>query len=72
MGGEVGYDGGKKIKGKKRHIVVDTMSLLMAVVVTAANLDDGTHASKVLGKVTPAKYPRLKVTSGTTSTITSN
>jgi putative transposase len=64
IGGEVGYDGGKKIKGRKRHIVVDTMGLLMAVVVTAANLDDGTHASKVLGKVTPDKYPRLKVIFG--------
>ena len=40
------------------------MGLLMAVVVTAANLDDGTHASKVLGKVTPGKYPRLKVIFG--------
>jgi putative transposase len=64
IGGEVGYDGGKKIKGRKRHIVVDTMGLLMAVVVTAANLDDGTHASKVLGQVTPGKYPRLKVIFG--------
>jgi putative transposase len=64
IGGEVGYDGGKKIKGRKRHSVVDTMGLLMAVVVTAANLDDGTHASKVLGKVRPEKYPRLKVIFG--------
>jgi putative transposase len=64
IGGEVGYDGGKKIKGRKRHIVVDTLGLLMAVVVTAANLDDGTHASKVLGKVTPGKYPRLQVIFG--------
>jgi putative transposase len=60
MGGEVGYDGGKKIKGRKRHIVVDTMGLLLAVVVTAGNLDDGTHAPKVLGKLTPEKFPRLK------------
>jgi putative transposase len=64
IGGEVGYDGGKRIKGRKRHIVVDTMGLLIAAVVTAANLDDGTHASKVLGKVTPDKYPRLKVIFG--------
>src|SRR6476646_4475701 len=51
MGGPVGYDGGKKIKGRKRHILVDTLGLLLAVVVTAANLDDGTHASLVLGKL---------------------
>jgi len=44
MGGAAGYDGGKKIKGRKRHIVVDTLGLLLAVAVTAANLDDGTHA----------------------------
>jgi putative transposase len=60
MGGDVGYDGGKKIKGRKRHIVVDTMGLLLAVVVTAGNLDDGTHAPKVLAKLTPDKFPRLK------------
>src|SRR5262245_51831401 len=60
VGGPVGYDGGKKIKGRKRHIVVDTLGLLLAVVVTAANLDDGTYASLVLAKVTAQKYPRLK------------
>src|SRR5712675_1471122 len=61
MGGPAGYDGGKKIKGRKRHIVVDTLGLLLAVAVTAANLDDGTHAPRVLGKLDAAKYPRLKV-----------
>jgi putative transposase len=60
MGGRVGYDGGKKIKGRKRHILVDTLGLLLAVVVTAANLDDGTYASLVLAKLTPEKYPRLQ------------
>jgi putative transposase len=60
MGGSVGYDGGKKIKGRKRHIVVDTLGLLLAVTVTAGNLDDGTYASKVLEKVTADKFPRLK------------
>jgi putative transposase len=60
MGGAVGYDGGKKIKGRKRHIVVDTLGLLLAVSVTAGNLDDGTHAAQVLAKVTAEKYPRLK------------
>jgi putative transposase len=60
MGGSVGYDGGKKIKGRKRHIVVDTLGLLLAVTVTAGNLDDGTHAAEVLQKVTAEKYPRLK------------
>jgi putative transposase len=61
VGGPAGYDGNKKIKGRKRHIVVDTLGLLMAVTVTAANLDDGTHAPAVLGKLAPEKYPRLGV-----------
>jgi putative transposase len=60
MGGVAGYDGGKKIKGRKRHIVVDTLGLLLAVTVTAANLDDGTHASDVLRKLEAANYPRLQ------------
>ena len=61
MGGETGYDGGKKTNGRKRHVVVDTLGLLMAVVVTAANLDDGTHAQRVLGKLRASEYPRLSV-----------
>jgi putative transposase len=61
VGGESGYDGGKKVDGRKRHIVVDTLGLLMAVAVTAANLDDGTHAPRVLGKLDAEKYPRLEV-----------
>jgi putative transposase len=61
MGGEAGYDGGKRVKGRKRHVVVDTLGLLLAVAVTAANLDDGTHAPRVLRQLTEAKYPRLRV-----------
>ncbi len=60
MGGESGYDGNKKIDGRKRHIVVDTLGLLIAVTVTAANLDDGTHAPRVLGKLKAESFPRLK------------
>jgi putative transposase len=60
VGGESGYDGGKKVDGRKRHIVVDTLGLLMAVAVTAANLDDGTHAQRVLGKLDIRAYPRLE------------
>jgi putative transposase len=36
----VGFDGGKKIKGRKRHLLVDTLGLIVAVVVTAANTED--------------------------------
>ena len=64
MGGDQGYDGAKKVKGRKRHIVTDTMGLLLAVAVTAANLDDGTHAPAVLGKLDRARFPRLEVVYG--------
>jgi putative transposase len=36
----IGFDGNKKVKGRKRHILVDTLGLIIAVVVTAANVDD--------------------------------
>jgi putative transposase len=45
--GERGYDAGKKIKGRKRHIVVDTLGLLIAVVVTAASVQDRDGAKLV-------------------------
>jgi putative transposase len=61
VGGEArGYDGGKKIKGRKRHVVVDTLGLLIAIVVTSAAVDDGAAASKVLAGVTAAKFPRME------------
>jgi putative transposase len=60
MGGERGFDGGKLITGRKRHIVVDTLGLLLAVAVTTAKLDDGTGAPKVLEKLPPEKFPRLR------------
>jgi putative transposase len=40
QGEDVGFDGHKKIKGRKRHLLVDTLGLIIAVVVTAANRDD--------------------------------
>ena len=57
-GGPRGYDGGKKVNGRKRHLVVDSLGLLLVVVVTAANLDDGTHAPKVLAELTAAHLSR--------------
>jgi putative transposase len=61
VGGTRGYDGGKKVKGRKRHIVVDAMGLLLAVAVTSAALDEGTHAYRVLRKLSAADYPRLSL-----------
>jgi transposase len=43
-----GFDSGKKINGRKRHIAVDTMGLPLAVVVTAASLNDRTGARLLL------------------------
>jgi putative transposase len=43
-GKERGYDGGKKLKGRKRHWLVDTLGLLLAVLITSAHLDDGAGA----------------------------
>ena len=52
-GGEHGYDGAKRITGRKHHISVDTMGLLLAVAVTSAAVDDAAAAPKVLGQLTP-------------------
>lgn len=61
VGGEQrGYDGGKKVKGRKRHIAVDTLGLLMAVVVTAANVSDGRGACRLLERMPEDQFPRLK------------
>lgn len=61
VGGERGYDAGKKVSGRKRHVVVDTLGMLMAVVVTAASADDGATAPRVLGQLDRSRFPRLKV-----------
>ena len=45
---ESGFDGGKRIKGRKRHIVVDTNGYLMIVIAHAANVYDGHAAKRVL------------------------
>jgi putative transposase len=54
-----GYDGGKKIKGRKRHLLVDTLGLVLAILITSASLDDGVAAPLLLGHVTPHDFPRL-------------
>ena len=60
VGGEDrGYDGGKKIKGRKRHLLVDTLGLLVAVLVTGAGVDDGVAAPQLLGSITSQDFPRL-------------
>jgi putative transposase len=58
-GPERGYDGGKKVKGRKRHLLVDTLGLVLAILMTSAGLDDGVAAPLLLGHVTPHDLPRL-------------
>ena len=55
----VGYDGGKLIKGHKRHILVDTLGLLLVVIVTAANIAEKKGATKLLDKIKD-NFPRLE------------
>ena len=47
-GGERGFDGGKKVKGRKRHIVVDALGLVLVVLVHAGNIADVTAARMLL------------------------
>ena len=58
--GARGYDAGKKISVRKRHIEVDTTGLLVAVVVHAANIQDRDGAKLVLAKLL-GRFPRLQV-----------
>ena len=54
-----GIDGNKKIKGRKEHIVVDTLGLPMSVVVHEANIHDSVGADRVIDKM-KGNFPRLK------------
>jgi transposase len=50
-GGSVGYDAGKRIKGRKRHLLVDTLGLILGVAVTPANTTERDGAQLLLGRV---------------------
>jgi putative transposase len=63
-GEERSYDGGKKINGRKRHLLVDTLGLLVAVLITAAGVDDGVAAPKLLSQIASEAFPRLEVIFG--------
>ena len=47
--GESGYDAGKKIKGRKRHLAVDTLGLVLAMMITSAAVQDRDAAKTLLG-----------------------
>ena len=59
VGGDCGYDAGKKIKGRKRHLLVDTMGLVLMVVVHVANIQDRDGARLLLAKA-KGLFPRLQ------------
>lgn len=61
-----GYDAGKQVNGRKRHIVVDTMGLLLAVIVTAASVQDRDGAKLLLRRLGGAckKLRRIWVDGG--------
>ena len=59
QGGDTGFDAGKKVKGRKRHLVVDTLGLLLAATVTAASVQDRDAAPAVVAQAC-AKVPGLK------------
>jgi transposase len=58
-GGPCGYDAGKKIKGRKRHLLVDTMGLLIAAVVHRADIQDRDGAPLLLATMRQV-YPWLR------------
>jgi putative transposase len=58
-GGPRGYDGGKKVTGRKRHLLVDTLGLLLTIIVTPACKQDYDGAKLVFDHI-KRRFPRLK------------
>jgi len=61
QGGTLGFDAGKKVKGRKRHLVVDTLGLLLAVVVTSAAVPDRDAAAQVVEQACKRTSHSLRV-----------
>jgi putative transposase len=58
-GEERGYDGAKKVKGRKRHLLVDTQGLVLEVRVHSAQIQDREGIKLLLDPSSPARLPRL-------------
>jgi putative transposase len=58
-GGPKGFDAGKKVKGRKRHVLVDILGMIIVVLVTAASVQDRDALGAVL-RDAKAEAPRLK------------
>ncbi|MDQ4146720.1 MAG: IS5 family transposase [Pseudomonadota bacterium] len=59
VGGDVGFDAHKQVKGRKRHILVDILGLLLVVVVTNASIQDTNSAAMIATRV-QGKLPRIR------------
>jgi len=60
VGGEHGFDGAKKVNGRKRHILVDTMGNLLKVLAHAANIGERAGAQQLLLSMPEALWTRLE------------
>jgi putative transposase len=58
MGGEKGFRAAKQVKGRKRHLMTDTLGLILFVVVCAASISDSDGASSIFHE-TEGRFPRL-------------
>jgi putative transposase len=58
-GGVRGYDGGKQVKGRKRHLLVDTEGLVLAVSVHSASIMDRDGVKLLLADPVLTQFPRL-------------
>ena len=56
-----GYDAGKKIKGRKRHLVVDTLGLILVVIVHSAGIQDRDGAKLVFEEMVRRGFQRMKL-----------
>lgn len=59
-----GFDGGKKLEGRKRHIVVDSLGLLLTVVITAGDVSDAQGGIVCLDQMDPDENPELTTVFG--------
>src|SRR5258708_20827340 len=60
VGGEHGFDGGKKVNGRKRHILEDALGNLLKVLAHAANIGERAGAQRLLLKVPARLWTRLE------------
>jgi putative transposase len=59
-GPERGYDGAKRLKGRKRHLLVDTTGLVLLACVHAADVPDREGARRLVARAEPTAWPRLE------------